>query len=78
MIFLNLFFEKKIRGFYKGEVLEIRDVVLTVIRPPISLKGLRLAFDRVKYELHQSQRGKVNIHNLWPGGGGSVIDNAAG
>lgn len=41
--FLNFFFEKKIRCFYDGEVAEIRDVVLTVIRPQISTKGLTLA-----------------------------------
>lgn len=37
--FHDFFFEKKIRGFWEGEVAEIRDMVLSVIRPQISRNG---------------------------------------
>lgn len=38
-----IFLKRKSEAFYEGEVAEIRDVVLTVIRPQISTKGLTLA-----------------------------------
>lgn len=43
--FIFIFVEKKIRGFCKGEVSEIRDVVLSVIRPQISLTLAAVPFD---------------------------------